>query len=102
MRVYLSLRERGGRRLLTALGKLFRTTAFKLSFAYLLVFTIFAFVTLGYVAWSAQRLLTDQFVSTIEAAGEPQALGLNGRGEENDDESLAPSAHVRTTNRDRC
>jgi signal transduction histidine kinase len=52
---------------MTALGKLFRTTAFKLSFAYLLVFTIFAFVTLGYVAWSAQRLLTDQFVSTIEA-----------------------------------
>ncbi|RDI58747.1 signal transduction histidine kinase [Microvirga subterranea] len=56
-----------GPRPMTALGKLFRTTAFKLSFAYLLVFTIFAFVTLGYVAWSAQRLLTDQFVSTIEA-----------------------------------
>ncbi|MCB5176259.1 MULTISPECIES: HAMP domain-containing sensor histidine kinase [Microvirga] len=52
---------------MTALGKLFRTTAFKLSFAYLLVFTIFAFVTLGYVAWSAQRLLTEQFISTIEA-----------------------------------
>ncbi len=52
---------------MTALGKLFRTTAFKLSFAYLLIFTIFAFVTLGYVAWSAQRLLNDQFVSTIEA-----------------------------------
>ncbi|KLK92699.1 ATPase [Microvirga vignae] len=52
---------------MTALGKLFRTTAFKLSFAYLLVFTLFAFVTLGYVAWSAQRLLTDQFVAAIEA-----------------------------------
>lgn len=52
---------------MNALGKLVRTTAFKLSFAYLIVFTIFAFVTLGYVAWSAQRLLTDQFVSTIEA-----------------------------------
>jgi signal transduction histidine kinase len=52
---------------MTALGKLFRTTAFKLSFAYLVIFTIFAFVTLGYVAWSAQRLLNDQFVSTIEA-----------------------------------
>ncbi len=51
---------------MTALGKLFRTTAFKLSFAYLLIFTIFAFVTLGYVAWSAQKLLTDQFVSSIE------------------------------------
>jgi signal transduction histidine kinase len=52
---------------MTALGKLFRTTAFKLSFAYLVVFTLFAFGTLGYVAWSAQKLLTDQFVSTIEA-----------------------------------
>jgi signal transduction histidine kinase len=52
---------------MTALGKLFRTTAFKLSFAYLLIFTVFAFVSLGYVAWSAQRLLNDQFVSTIEA-----------------------------------
>jgi len=51
---------------MTALGKLFRTTAFKLSFAYLVVFTLFAFVTLGYVAWSAEKVLTDQFVSTIE------------------------------------
>lgn len=53
--------------MMNALGKLVRTTAFKLSFAYLVIFTIFAFVTLGYVAWSAQRLLNDQFVSTIEA-----------------------------------
>ncbi|MBF9232083.1 HAMP domain-containing sensor histidine kinase [Microvirga alba] len=52
---------------MNALGKLVRTTAFKLSFTYLVIFTIFAFVTLGYVAWSAQRLLNDQFVSTIEA-----------------------------------
>jgi len=52
---------------MTPLGKLFRTTAFKLSFAYLVIFTIFAFVTLGYVAWSARRLLNDQFITTIEA-----------------------------------
>jgi signal transduction histidine kinase len=51
----------------SAFGKLFRTTAFRLSFAYLVVFTIFAFGTLGYVAWSAERLLTEQFISTIEA-----------------------------------
>ncbi len=51
---------------MAALGKLFRTTAFKLSFAYLLVFTLFAFATLSYVAWSAQKLLTDQFVSSID------------------------------------
>jgi signal transduction histidine kinase len=52
---------------MSALGKLVRTTAFKLSLAYLLIFTIFAFVGLGYVAWSAQKLLTDQFISTIES-----------------------------------
>ena len=34
---------------MSALGKLVRTTAFKLSFAYLLIFTIFAFGGLGYV-----------------------------------------------------
>jgi signal transduction histidine kinase len=28
---------------------------------------LFAFGTLGYVAWSAQRLLTDQFISNIES-----------------------------------
>ncbi|WP_175493736.1 HAMP domain-containing sensor histidine kinase [Microvirga guangxiensis] len=52
---------------MTSLGKLFRTTAFKLSFTYLVVFTLFAFATLGYVAWSAQKVLTDQFVSSIES-----------------------------------
>jgi signal transduction histidine kinase len=52
---------------MTALGKLVRTTAFKLSLAYLVIFTIFAFATLAYVAWSAQRVLDEQFVSTIEA-----------------------------------
>jgi signal transduction histidine kinase len=52
---------------MTSLGKLVRTTAFKLSLAYLLVFTVFAFGTLGYVAWSARRVLDQQFVSTIDA-----------------------------------
>jgi signal transduction histidine kinase len=51
----------------TAFGKLFRTTAFKLSLAYLLVFILFAFFTLGYVAWNARRVLDDQIVNTIEA-----------------------------------
>lgn len=51
----------------SSLGKLFRTTAFKLSVAYLLVFTLFAFVTLGYVAWNARRALDSQIISTVEA-----------------------------------
>ncbi|MGE7414530.1 ATP-binding protein [Methylobacterium tarhaniae] len=52
---------------LARLGALFRTTAFKLSLAYLLVFAAFAFFALGYVAWNARRVLDDQIVSTIEA-----------------------------------
>jgi signal transduction histidine kinase len=55
------------RRLLGGMGKLVRTTAFKISFAYLVIFTVFAFVTLSYVAWNARRVLDDQFISTIEA-----------------------------------
>ena len=31
------------------------------------MFTVFAFFTLGYVAWNARRVLDDQIVSTIEA-----------------------------------
>jgi signal transduction histidine kinase len=52
---------------MTGLGKLVRTTAFKLSLAYLLVFMVFAFATLGYVAWSALQALDDQISSTIDA-----------------------------------
>jgi signal transduction histidine kinase len=47
--------------------KLFRTTAFRLSLAYLFVFTVSAFLILGYVAWSTMRVLDDQIVDTIEA-----------------------------------
>ncbi len=52
---------------LARLGALCRTTAFKLSLAYLLIFAAFAFFALGYVAWNARRVLDDQIVSTIEA-----------------------------------
>ncbi len=50
-----------------SLKKLFRTTAFRLSLVYLVVFAVSAFFTLGYVAWNAQRLLTQQIVGTVEA-----------------------------------
>lgn len=48
-------------------SKLFRTTAFKLSLAYLAVFALCAFLALGYVAWNARAVLDDQIVSTIDA-----------------------------------
>lgn len=52
---------------MTALGKLFRTTAFKLSLAYLVVFAIGAGLVLGRVAWNVKGLMDDQINSTIEA-----------------------------------
>ncbi|MDP4006630.1 sensor histidine kinase KdpD [Methylobacterium sp. NEAU K] len=56
-------RETGGARV----QKLFRTTAFKLSLAYLAIFALCAFLALGYVAWNARSVLDDQIVSTIDA-----------------------------------
>ncbi|SFL17105.1 sensor histidine kinase [Methylorubrum salsuginis] len=52
---------------LARLQKVFRTTAFKLSLAYLVLFALLASGGLGYVAWNARRVLDDQIVSTIEA-----------------------------------
>jgi signal transduction histidine kinase len=48
-------------------GKLFRTTAFRLSLAYLVIFTLFASFILGYVALSAGALLREQNATTIDA-----------------------------------
>lgn len=49
------------------LPNLFRTTAFKLTAIYLVIFALFAGFVLGYVAWNARRLLDDQIRSTIDA-----------------------------------
>jgi signal transduction histidine kinase len=51
----------------TALGKLFRTTAFKLTLVYLVVFSIFAVFLLGYFAWNTRRLITEQIHETVDA-----------------------------------
>jgi signal transduction histidine kinase len=51
----------------TALGKLFRTTAFKLTLVYLVVFAIFAVFLLGYFAWNTRRLITEQIHQTVDA-----------------------------------
>lgn len=65
---------------LSGLGKLFRTTAFKLSFAYLAIFTTVAFLALGYVAWNAARVLDDQIASTLDAeiSGLSEQYGAGG------------------------
>ena len=59
--------DRAGDRLgwvnMTALGKLLRTTAFKLTLVYLTVFALFAAFLLGYFAWNTRRLITEQITA---------------------------------------
>ena len=52
---------------MTALSKLLRTTAFKLTLVYLTVFALFAAFLLGYFAWNTRRLITDQITQTVDA-----------------------------------
>ena len=52
---------------MTALGKLFHTTAFKLTLVYLTVFALFAASLLGYFAWNTQRLVTEEITRTVDA-----------------------------------
>lgn len=51
---------------MTALGKLFRTTAFRLTLAYLLIFALFAAALLGYFAWNTNRLINDQITTSVD------------------------------------
>jgi signal transduction histidine kinase len=57
----------------TALGKLFRTTTFKLTLVYLLVFALFAAFLLGYFALNTRRLITEQITDIVNA----EISGLN-------------------------
>jgi len=51
----------------TALGKLFHTTAFKLTLVYLTVFALFAASLLGYFAWNTRRLATEEITRVVNA-----------------------------------
>src|SRR6266436_6017957 len=52
---------------MTALGKLFHTTLFKLTLVYLTLFAVFAACLLGYFAWNTRRLITEQITRTVDA-----------------------------------
>jgi signal transduction histidine kinase len=58
--------RKGGERM-AALGKLLRTTAFKLTLVYLIVFALFAAFLLGYFAWNTRRLINEQITETVDA-----------------------------------
>jgi signal transduction histidine kinase len=51
----------------TAFGKLIRTTAFRLTLVYLLLFALFAASLLGYFAWNTRRMITDQITETVDS-----------------------------------
>ncbi|RDV02408.1 sensor histidine kinase [Undibacter mobilis] len=52
---------------MSALGKLLRTTTFKLTLVYLTVFALFAVALLGYFAFNTRRLITEQITDTVNA-----------------------------------
>ena len=52
---------------MTALGKLVRTTAFRLTLAYALVFAVIASSVLAYVAFSGRRLIEQGMRETVDA-----------------------------------
>src|SRR5690349_7659550 len=52
---------------MTALGKLFRTTAFKLTLVYLTTFALFAAIVLVYFAWNTRRLINEQITQTVDS-----------------------------------
>src|SRR3981189_1915759 len=56
-----------GASIVTAFGKLIRTTAFLLTLAYLFLFALFAASLLGYFAWNTRRLITEQITTTVNA-----------------------------------
>jgi signal transduction histidine kinase len=58
---------------MTAFGNFFRTTAFKLTLVYVVVFALFAAFLLGYFAWNTRRLITEQITQTVDA----EITGLN-------------------------
>ena len=52
---------------MTALGKLLRTTTFRLTLAYLTIFALFSAFLLGFFALNTRRLITEQITSTVNA-----------------------------------
>ena len=68
---------------MTPLGKVVRTTAFKLSAIYIAVFTIFAVAFVVYISYTTDQVLTQQLRQTIAAdlsglADQARAGGLAG------------------------
>jgi signal transduction histidine kinase len=83
----------------TAFGKLIRTTAFRLTLVYLLLFALFAASLLGYFAWNTRRLINEQFMTSVNTeVGEIGNIyarrGLNGLDRTIGNRALRPGANL--------
>ena len=65
---------------MTALGKLVRSTAFRLTLVYLVVFALYAAALLAYFALNTGRLITEQITETVddEIAGLTEQYTIGG------------------------
>jgi HAMP domain-containing protein len=63
-----------------ALGKLLRTTAFRLTLVYLVVFALFAAFLLGYFALNTRRLINEQIAGIVDTEIEALAAQYNQAG----------------------
>ncbi|MCX5493104.1 HAMP domain-containing sensor histidine kinase [Kaistia dalseonensis] len=84
---------------MTALGKVVRTTAFKLSAMYFVVFSVFAVVFVGWISRETDAILTQQVKDSIEAeigilADEGLRNGLTGIVAAIEQRSRAPGASL--------
>lgn len=52
---------------MTGFVKVLRSTAFRLTLVYLVIFALFAFSLLAYLAWNSRRLINEQITQTVNA-----------------------------------
>lgn len=84
---------------MTAFGKLVRTTAFRLTLVYLILFAMFAASLLGYFAWNTRRLITEEITQTVnsetaEISEIYSRLGLFGLVRTIERRALRPGANL--------
>ena len=84
---------------MTPLGKVVRTTAFKLSAIYIAVFTIFAVAFVVYISYATDEVLTEQLRATIAAdlaglADQARTGGLAGLVDAIETRSRQPGASL--------
>ena len=77
---------------MTALGKLLRTTAFRLTLVYLALFALFAALLLFFLALNARRLITEEITATVNR----EVAGLNDQYERGGIGRLAAVVELRS------